>query len=233
MLLKDISFSTPQENILFDQVLFQLADNHGDTEYLRFWESPVYFIVLGRIGKAEEDVHLHQTQLEGIPVLRRSSGGGTVVQGKGCLNYSFILSKQKTPALNDLRASYEWVNAKVIKALADLGILAEFKPISDIALAQNERKFSGNAQRRGKTHILHHGTILYDFNLDLISKYLTMPKDIPAYRNSRSHKDFVTNIPIDISDFKFSLCQTVGISTFSQPLTNEEISLLTNLKNKL
>jgi len=216
VLLKDISFPTPQENLSFDDELLRLADKKCNEEYLRFWESSVYFIVLGRIGKQEDDVDLGAAKADGIPILRRSSGGGTVVQGPGCLNYTFVLNKRRHPALNDLRASYAWISAKVIAALRPLEVDAVFRPTSDIALAGSEKKFSGNAQHRGKTHILHHGTILYNFNLDLITRYLSMPKDIPAYRKSRSHKDFITNVAVIPAEFKSALAKAFGCQKLLQ-----------------
>jgi lipoate---protein ligase len=234
MLFRDISFQDPKQNLAFDQVLLKLCDgtntsrpeHSGDREYLRFWESPTYFVVLGRIGKEMEDVHMDVAASDGIPVLRRSSGGGTVVQGPGCLNYSIVLSKDKNPVLNDLRGSYAWISQKVTDSLKTLGVDACFRPISDIALSQGDLKFSGNAQHRGKTHILHHGTILYDFNLDLVSKYLKMPKDIPEYRKARSHKDFITNIYIKPAEFKQAFARSFGITESPQPLTAEEASSL-------
>ncbi len=232
MLYRDISFPTSQENIAFDDVLFKLADKQGDVEYLRFWESPSYFIVLGRIGKEDEDVHMDRAAADGIPVLRRSSGGGTVVQGPGCLNYTLVLSKEKNAALNDLRRSYAWISEKIVDVLKPLGIEAQFRPISDIALSDGERKFSGNAQRRGKTHILHHGTILYDFNLGLVSKYLKMPKDVPEYRKARSHKDFIANIPIKPAAFKSALAKAMGIVDLPQAITPQEIFALTKFFHK-
>ena len=45
MILRDISFSKPIDNIIFDEVLFQLAEKEGYGESLRFWESPQDFIV--------------------------------------------------------------------------------------------------------------------------------------------------------------------------------------------
>lgn len=228
MRLRDLSFPNPEDNINCDEALFRLADKSGDIEYLRFWESPVYFIVLGRIGSEADDV-ADLAKLQGIPVLRRSSGGGTVVQGPGCLNYTLVLSKVNRPILNDLRASYEWISNKVIEALDSLGVKARFHPISDIALAGSDCKFSGNAQRRGKTHILHHGTILYDFDLDLISKYLKMPKDIPEYRKARIHKDFVSNIQIDPALFKKALSAAFGEGFLPQPFTSQEISSLKDI----
>ena len=100
-----------------------------------------------------------------------------------------------------------WISQKAIDALKPLGVEAVFRPISDIAVAGSDKKFSGNAQKRGKNYILHHGTILYDFDLSLIPKYLTIPKDVPDYRQGRSHLDFVTNIPIDPAVFKVNMCR--------------------------
>ena len=205
MILKDISFSDPQQNIAFDEELLRLADKEGAGPVLRFWESPCVFIVVGRIGRIEEDVKIKAVESDGVPILRRASGGGTVVQGPGCLNYTLVLSKQEYPVLNDLRKSYVWISQKVIDALKSLGVEAVFRPTSDIALAKNDKKFSGNAQKRGKNYILHHGTILYNMDLSLIPKYLAIPKDVPDYRKGRSHSDFVTNIPIDPAAFKAAL----------------------------
>jgi len=225
MQLRDISFPTPQENIAFDEVLWRLAEKHGRDEYLRFWESPQIFIVMGLIGRAEIDVHSSHAQEDNIPVLRRSSGGGTVVQGPGCFNYSLILSKQKYPQLNDLRQSYAWISTKVIEALRQGGVEAYFRPASDLATGLGEKKFSGNAQRRGKYYILHHGTILYNFDLSLISRYLNTPDQMPEYRKHRPHTDFVTNISIDPRIFKNYLARAFGAAPLQAP-SAEELSLL-------
>ncbi len=207
MQFRDISFPTPQENIAFDETLWSLAEKHSGSECLRFWESSRIFIVMGLTGRAQIDVNSIHAQKDNIPVLRRSSGGGTVVQGPGCLNYTLVLSKQKHPELNDLHKSYAWISAKVIEALGWAGCEAYFRPLSDLATGPSEKKFSGNAQRRGKRYILHHGTILYNFDLSLISRYLNMPQDIPEYRKHRPHTDFVTNIPIDPHVFKNHLAR--------------------------
>ncbi len=207
MQFRDISFPTPQENIAFDEALWRLAEKHEAGECLRFWESTGIFIVMGLTGRAQIDVNSIHAQQDNIPVLRRSSGGGTVVQGPGCLNYTLVLSKQKHPELNDLHQSYAWISAKVIEALRRAGVEAYFRPMSDLATGPSEKKFSGNAQRRGKRYILHHGTVLYKFDLSLMGRYLNMPKDIPQYRKRRSHTDFLTNVPIDPRVFKDHLAQ--------------------------
>jgi len=205
MILKDISFDSPEENILFDDVLLYLAEKEQFGEFLRFWESQRPFIVLGRISKESYDVKEAEAQKDNIPIIRRSSGGGTVLQGKGCLNYSLILSKRLRPEIVVLNHSYHFILRRVISALKHTGIDACYFPISDIALSKTKKKISGNAQRRLKNYILHHGTILYDFDLEKIEKYLKLPQSVPDYRLERSHLDFVSNISSNAIDFKNAL----------------------------
>jgi lipoate---protein ligase len=58
------------------------------------------------------------------------------------------------------------------------------------------RKFSGNSLRAKRSHLLYHGTLLYDFDLSLIESCLKLPPRQPEYRHARSHRDFVTNLPV-------------------------------------
>lgn len=222
MLLKDISFQAPQENIIYDDVLLYLAEQGQQGEVLRFWESKQLFVVLGRISKEEDDVKLDEMRKDRIPLLRRSSGGGTVLQGKGCLNYSLVLSKALDPQITDLRKSYRMILGKVIEALKQVGIVSKFCPTSDIALKRNNKKISGNAQKRSKKFILHHGTILYDFDLKKIEQYLTLPKDIPEYRQGRSHLDFVENISVSADIIKNAIKQTFKVDQQENQLSDKE-----------
>ncbi len=187
-------FIDPRMNLDYDDQLLRSAEA-GAGEVLRFWESPSYFVVLGRTCKEQEDVAGEACRRDNIPVLRRSSGGGTVLQGPGCLNFAVVLVKNNNAALASITGSYGHILGKVVRAMKGLGVEAVFRPVCDLALASTDRKFSGNAQRRGRNCILHHGTILYGFDLDRIGQYLKMPNKMPGYRNARSHDLFVANIP--------------------------------------
>lgn len=222
MILKDISLQSPQENILFDDVLLHLAEQGQQGEALRFWESPEYFVVLGRIGKERDDVNFDGIGNDCIPLMRRSSGGGTVLQGKGCLNYSLVLSKELDPQIADLRKSYQIILSKVVRAFKRLGIESMFCPTSDIALVENNKKISGNAQRRLKKFILHHGTILYDFDLKKIEQYLKIPRNIPEYRQGRPHLDFVANISASAGDIKNVFKRAFDVSGEKNDLNGRE-----------
>lgn len=226
MILRDISLSTPQENILYDEVLLHLAEHEQGGETLRFWESERPFIVLGRISKIHEDIRAQAVLRDKIPVVRRASGGGTVLQGRGCLNYSLTLSKEARPLLADLRGSYQFILQKVILALERLGVRAVFYPPSDIALAENDKKISGNAQKRGRRFILHHGTLLYAFDISLMETYLAMPGHVPGYRHNRSHTDFAANIPVPVGRIKEELREAFGVRAESPALSAREIRCL-------
>lgn len=230
MILKDISFPDPQDNILFDEVLFVLAEKGQMGESLRFWEARSPFVVLGRICKEEEDLNIEEIKRAQIPVLRRSSGGGTVIQAPGCLNFSLVLAKADHPVLNDLRKSYQFILGKIREALKLGGVKADFYPISDLAVGTEKKKISGNAQRRGKHYILHHGTILYDFDISLTEKFLKMPKQIPEYRCNRPHQTFLTNIPLQPGQIKQSFRNIFKVRDAQDSLNSQEMECLEGLR---
>ncbi len=62
-------------------------------------------------------------------------------------------------------------------------------------MVQN-RKFSGCSQRRMRHTLLHHGTLLYAFDLDRVSRYLRQPVRQPVHRQARTHAEFLTNVPL-------------------------------------
>jgi len=226
MQILDLSFATPAENIAFDDVLLTMAERGEVEETLRFWESARIFVVLGRTGKAAAEVFPEVLAVDRVPVLRRSSGGGTVVQGPGCLNFSWILPKAKDPALNDIRRSYSCILQNVVAVLDSLGVSAVIRPLSDLVIVPGEKKFSGNAQRRGRNYILHHGTILYQFDLALISRYLPLPAEQPEYRRGRSHQDFVTNVAINPEKFKNKFCSRLNVKKMRGQVSAPEGKLL-------
>jgi lipoate-protein ligase A len=78
--------------------------------------------------------------------------------------------------------------------------------ISDLAL--QGRKFSGNAQQRKQSVLLHHGTLLWNFDLPRVSRYLKPPPRQPDYRQQREHQQFLANLPLSGSEMKERLRRT-------------------------
>jgi lipoate-protein ligase A len=198
MRLLDLTLPSLAENLALDEALLVAAEE-GSSEVLRLWEQPTYAVVVGSGGSVSIDVNLAACETAGIPILRRASGGGTVLVGPGCLCFTLVLNYEHAPRLNEIPASNRYILARVAKALAPVAS-SLVEGTSDLAV--DGVKFSGNAQQRKRTHFLHHGTLLCGFDLALVPKYLNAPERQPDYRRSRSHADFIANLPITVEDAK-------------------------------
>src|ERR1044071_4819214 len=87
-LLWEDSSRAPVENLACDEALLDECESSDVPGFVRFWESSSYFVVLGYGKHLEQEVFSEVCAQENIPILRRCSGGGTVVQGPGCFNYT-------------------------------------------------------------------------------------------------------------------------------------------------
>src|SRR6185503_10807307 len=108
MTFLDLTLPTLAENLALDEALLLDAEA-GGPEVLRLWEWPRHAVVLGAGGKLADDVNEDACLADGVPITRRSSGGGTVLLGSGCLLFSLILHFERDPALGDLHASYRYI----------------------------------------------------------------------------------------------------------------------------
>ena len=194
----DLTFPTPAENLACDEALLDLCETESAPEILRVWQPPDHFLVLGYSNPAATEVNLDRAQQDGVPVLRRCTGGGAVLQGPGCLNYTLILQIPEVGPLAHIRDTNEFIMEKHRQALAPLagtGIATVcVQGHSDLTLG--DLKFSGNAQRRRRRHLLFHGSFLLDFDMDRIERLLPMPSREPTYRHRRPHKDFLVNLAV-------------------------------------
>lgn len=199
MRLLDLTLPDAAANLALDEALLLAAEDLGGGEVLRLWELPAPAVVLGSGGSVAIDVNVGACTANGIPVLRRASGGGTVLIGPGCLCYSLVLAYARAPGLEDIRASNRYVLEGIAKAL---GPVLDVIPEGTSDLAAGSAKISGNAQQRKRTHFLHHGTLLCGFDLPLMAKYLNTPERQPEYRRGRPHDEFVANLPCSVAEVK-------------------------------
>src|SRR5215472_8612198 len=116
----DVTWSSPEENLAFDEALLDFCDAGQCPELLRVWEPPCYFVVLGYANRSSTEVHLDFCHRNTIPVLRRCSGGGAVLQGPGCLNYSLILRADSSTELQSIPGTNQFILRKQQHALSAL-----------------------------------------------------------------------------------------------------------------
>lgn len=199
--LLELTLATPAENLALDEALLDEAEEAGvPLETLRLWEPDQPMIVVGRSSKIAEEVRVEVAEADGVPVLRRPSGGASIVSGPGCLMYSLVLSYEQRPVLRAVDLAHRFVLDTLARALRERVPEVACRGTSDLAMGQ--RKFSGNSVRCKRTHLLYHGTLMYRFPLETIGRWLAMPPHQPVYRVGRSHADFVANLPLDASTLR-------------------------------
>ena len=192
----ELTFPAAEANLACDEVLLDWCESdNGADEVLRVWEASFPFVVVGYANQIAREVHLGQCSERGIPVLRRCSGGGAVVQGQGCLNYAVILQIDRVAQLASIPGTNRWVMERHRHVFSAL-LQREVRVRGHTDLAIDERKFSGNSQRRKRRFLLFHGTFLLHFDLPLISELLPIPSKEPTYRARRGHSDFMANLGI-------------------------------------
>lgn len=219
--LVDFTFAAPDANLAYDEVLLDDAERTG-REVLRFWESATHFVVLGVSQVLREQVHERECEQDHVAILRRSSAGGCVLQGPGCLNFTLVLTHERHPDAATIRGSYCYILGRICDALQDLGISAKHKGTSDIAV--RGKKISGNAQKRRRKSILHHGTLLYGMDGGLMEKYLREPSDRPQYRGGRTHSSFVKTLSLRPEDLRKLIARAFDIESFPTKPTRRELA---------
>lgn len=253
MQLLDLTFKTPAENLAGDEALLDFFEEHGGDGVLRFWEPENYFAVVGYGNQVQTEVDVPACEAEGVPILRRCSGGGTVLQGPGCLNYSLVLKIEDRGPLASITAANKFImertreavgNAlagssrreeapiKTSQSLVTSAATIEVRGCTDLTLVTHHSslvtalKFSGNAQRRKKNYLLFHGTFLLNFDIPLIGRFLRMPSKEPDYRESRSHKDFLTNLKLPSKVVKKAMQEAWGAEGPMEVVPDDAIALL-------
>ena len=224
----DLTLPTPAENLACDEALLDLCEAGFTHEILRVWQPPEHFLVLGYSNKIRTETNLDQARHDGVPILRRCTGGGAVLQWPGCLNYSLILRIPDTGPLARICETNQFIMEKHRQLLAPVvGTGIETVCVqghSDLTLG--DLKFSGNAQRRRRRHLLFHGSFLLNIDVDRIERLLPLPSREPTYRHHRPHKDFLVNLEVTGAKIQAALRQGWQANEVFRELPVEKITAL-------
>jgi lipoate-protein ligase A len=191
--------TTPVAKTVNEDLLERYLDE--PTPLFRIYEPQTACIVMGAGGRTEQDVFLQRARTDGVPLLRRRGGGGTVVLSRGQVVLALV-TEVALPFhnLQYFRAINNWFRI----CLADLGVCGiEDRGISDLAIA--DRKILGTSLYRRRKILFYQGSLLVSNDLSLFDRYLRFPVKVPEYRRERGHLDFCTNLtlagyPVDVTE---------------------------------
>jgi lipoate-protein ligase A len=178
------------ENIpIFEQLQLEEALLRTDTRNLCIVNkgSP-RAIVMGISGQPDTLLHLESVKRDQVPVIKRFSGGGTVVVDEETLFISFLFNREAIDVQPFPEPLLRWSEE----------LYAQSWCIPEFALKAQDytigpKKCGGNAQYIRKDRWLHHTSFLWDYkesNMD----YLLLPSKRPAYRQDRSHAEFLCRL---------------------------------------
>ena len=190
----EVTQPTAGENVAGDEELLAAVDTGTASPVLRIWEQTSLAVIVGRSNVIEREVDVAQCAADGVPILKRCSGGGAVVLGQGCLCYALILPIDETHRQLGVTVVTADIMQRLARGFSRAGSAITVLGVSDLVI--DGKKFSGNSQRWRRNALLHHGTVLYDFDLDLVGRYLQTPSRMPDYRNARDHREFVCNLEL-------------------------------------
>ena len=200
----ELTLADPGSNLACDEALVELFEARRATDgLLRIWEPESHFIVLGHSNRIDSEVDVAACESERLSIFRRLSGGGTVMQGPGCLNYSLILRNGVDIPLS-IAESFQVVLEHHKQCIQEMIVdRVDIAGVSDLVI--NGRKFSGNAQYRKRRFTLVHGTFLLNLDPAIVNRCLRLPSKQPAYRQNRSHDSFMRNLHLDPNNVRKAL----------------------------
>ncbi|MCD4734849.1 MAG: lipoate--protein ligase [Bacteroidales bacterium] len=195
MLFVQRPFTDPFFNIAAEEYLLKNLDEDC---FMLWINDPA--VIIGKHQNTIREVNYPFLYSKGIPVIRRISGGGTVYHDHGNLNFTFISTGQKEK-LVDFRKFTD----PVIKILNNLGVPAKFEGKND--LRTNGLKISGNAEHVYKNKVLHHGTLLFSTDLEMlnlaiapVNKNIT-DKSVQSVRSNVANISDFLPVPMKIQEF--------------------------------
>jgi lipoate-protein ligase A len=173
----------PYFNLALEEYLLKETDRN----YFMLWRNEPC-VVVGRNQDTIAEINFSYIKAHDIKVIRRLSGGGAVFHDSGNFNFTFITNNTEGNLYN-----FSKFTTPIIEVLNTLGIMAKLSKRNDLVMAITGHKFSGNAQCTYKGRLLHHGTILFNVDIDVMTVSLTVSCNNPN-KGVRSVSSCVTNI---------------------------------------
>ena len=226
----DLTTTDPSYNLAMEQYVFDCLPR--DRMYFMLWQND-NAIIVGKYQNTLSEINLEAVERRGIRVVRRLSGGGAVYHDMGNLNFTFITDATSGTAL-DMKLFCQ----PVVRTLAALGVHAEVNGRNDITI--DGKKFSGNSQYLRQGRVMHHGTIMFNSDLSVVSEALQVDPTKFQTKGVRSVRSRVTNVadhldrPVSLPEFRRILLENILRENPGQPypLTPENLAAVEKLREE-
>lgn len=180
------------EDVFFNFAVEEyFVENYNEPVFILWKNKPN--VMVGRNQNTYAEINEEFCKENNIAVVRRLSGGGAVYSSPENFQYTLILDKNKNS-----NVSFESLAKPLIAFLKTLGIDAEFTGRNDILI--DGKKVSGNAQYHNKNILLHHGTILFDVDIDQLTKCLTPDLTKLTAKGIKSIRSRISTIKESLSE---------------------------------
>jgi lipoate-protein ligase A len=225
----------PYFNLALEQYVF---DNLAPREdFFMLWQND-NAIIIGKHQNTAEEINADFVRDRRITVARRLSGGGAVYHDLGNLNFTFILnSSDDGPATGN--PNLKGPMGPVAEALRGMGVAVEISGRNDMTI--EGKKFSGNAQYVKAGRVMHHGTLLFDSDLDVVTQALNVSREKIESKGVKSVRSRVTNIkpylktPVTLGEFWAALESRIAARFGTTPytLTAEDLAAVRKLRDEV
>ena len=160
------------------------------SKHFLIWQPDKMYIILGASNRAEEALYLDHVRQDDITVMKRPSGGQTVMLTPNNLVIAAVFSDQQVMKPKDI---FSMLNKLIISSIAETGMTdLSQRGISDIAI--DGKKILGSSIYKNKDKLLYHAVLNLGEPASTFERYLKHPTREPDYRNGRNHSEFVTSL---------------------------------------
>jgi lipoate-protein ligase A len=131
------------------------------------------YVSIGYHQYLEKEIDTEYCQEQGIPIIRREVGGGTVFLDKDQLFFQCVFPRDKAPLRVD--RLYEFFLQPAVNTYRSLGVDAYYRSVNDIQV--DEKKISGTGAGRVGDASVVVGNIIFDFNYGEMSRVLRLSSE--------------------------------------------------------
>ncbi len=212
--LLDVEYDDPCLNFSIEEAIMEKVAGGESPNTIRFWRNPNITVVVGKYQIPELEVNREAIKRYSGIVVRRFTGGGTVYNDSGNLNYS-ISVKRENPLIPSAVADIAPTLCKgVVEGLRILGLNAELKSEEGLYIQVDGKKVSGTAGKVKRNVVFVHGTLLVNSDLPKLREML----DVSPYPQNAQLKRFVKSVRREVTSIETKLDKRIELNDVKEAL---------------